>query len=509
MWKSQKRIAKERKTVTGWGTPEPFLAPAFSQTTVKQLELQIEGTVVLPGDPNYQSARQLANRAFQEFPEIIVYCEVIDDVRACLNFAHEHSLRTVVRSGGHSSAGYSINNGMVLDVSRMSYAVVDTQRNLAIVGAGTTCGHLNATLDTYKLHVPTGACDDICVAGFVQGGGYGFTSRMFGMNCDNVREVIVMLSDCRLVVANEAQNQDLFWAIRGGTGNNFGVLLQITYSLHQLDHLWGFGYSWDIKDAAKVLSLLQSDYMKSGPREICYIAGISFQNKAWVLEVRGMYVGKKSEGKRRLSNLLGIGGHKVLIDKVASFRELSVAMADGFQLPPTLAREDKQSVYISRKLKLKEWQEIIDGFRLTPNEWSNFFIEPYGGQINKVSKTQNAFVHRDTDMDVFLNVYWLDDKERSTAEKFLDSFMTMIDKYSNHQSNQNYPRRSQADYRSRYWGPYFDILREIKKKYDRDLFFRFEQDVAPTNKQLPPQVPVTSVFPDGLPPKIIDWCSKL
>jgi hypothetical protein len=112
-----------------------------------------------------------------------------------------------------------------------------------------------------------------------------------------------------------------------------------------------------------------------------------------------------------------------------------------------------------------------------------------------------AFIHRDADMDLFLDVYWLTEEQRPAAQNFLETFMAMIEPMSNHQSYQNYPRRSQTDYRTRYWGPYFEILALIKRKYDPAGFFRFQQNVDP--KPLPGQLPVTTVFPGGLPPNII------
>jgi len=91
------------------------------------------------------------------------------------------------------------------------------------------------------VHTPGGGCPDVCVGGYMQGGGYGFTSREFGMNCDNVVEFHMMLADGSIVVANPNQNRNLFWAVRGGTGNNFGVLLSVTYKLYSLYNVWGWG----------------------------------------------------------------------------------------------------------------------------------------------------------------------------------------------------------------------------------------------------------------------------
>src|SRR5262249_22054689 len=177
--------------VGGWENL-PSLDHRFTKELVEDvtgLQLGIQGKVVVLTDPDYHQCRQLGDFTFQEFPQYIAYCEVFADVRQCLKFARDHTgLPVAVRSGGHSTAGFSINNGLVIDVSRLSYVTVDMENGQATVGAGTSSGRLNGALDLYSLHVPSGGRHDVCVAGFMQGGGYGYTSREFGMNCDNVVE---------------------------------------------------------------------------------------------------------------------------------------------------------------------------------------------------------------------------------------------------------------------------------------------------------------------------------
>jgi FAD/FMN-containing dehydrogenase len=369
---------------------------------------------------------------------------------------------------------------MVIDLSRMSYSVVDVANRRAFVGAGTNFGHLNSTLDSYDMHVPGGICEDICVAGYMQGGGYGFTSREFGMNCDNVLEINVMLHDGKIVVANEKQSDDLFWAIRGGTGNNFGVLLQITYELHQVGQFWGFGISWPIHDAAKALHELQTNFMKTGEPKIGYMVVLASQSNEWTLQVRGLYDGSEVEGMRAISSLLGTDGAKLVLNHPGTFHKLNRDLVRGFELPPTLAREDKQSAYISRMLTIQEWEDILELFQSkTPNRWSMLFIEPYGGRINQIPRDSNAFIHRAADMDLYVDVFWTREPEMNQAKQFLEEFMKIVDtRFSNGQSYQNYPRGSQKDYRRRYWDDMYNRLLKIKSKYDPNSFFHFEQSIS-------------------------------
>ncbi len=230
-------------------SPERSGELKFTPQQLKRLSETLVGRIVLPQDASYPSSRASFSLAFQSFPQIVVYCHGFSDVVACIHFAREAGLKPVCRSGGHSMAGYSVNDEMVVDVSGLNYVKVDAERAVAWAGAGANFAQVNATLELFHLHVPGGGCEAVGVAGYMQGGGYGFTSPMFGMNCDQVTSFQMALADGRIVKASERENPDLFWAVRGGTGNNFGVLLEIEYRLQPMQEVWGFGFRWQISAA--------------------------------------------------------------------------------------------------------------------------------------------------------------------------------------------------------------------------------------------------------------------
>ena len=218
----------------------------FTAEQAKRLSEQLVGQVTLPQDPAYPANRTTFMNAFQSFPQIIVYCQGFADVVRSIAFAKDIGLQPVCRAGGHNTAGYSVNDDMVIDVSGIDYVRVDPDQRIAWVGAGANFAQIDATLELFGLHMPGGGCETVCAAGYMQGGGYGFTSLMFGMNCDQVLGVQMALADGRIVRANAKENADLYWAVLGGTGNNFGVLLEIEYRLHPLGQLWGFGFKWPL-----------------------------------------------------------------------------------------------------------------------------------------------------------------------------------------------------------------------------------------------------------------------
>jgi hypothetical protein len=180
---------------------------------VEQVEEQFQGHIELPGMPGYDEDRQ-GNPLYPAFPKMIAYCANANDVALALKMARDHGWKglTTCRSGGHSTAGYSVNDWMVIDVSLMNDIVIDPDTRTMTVGAGANWGLINAKLNVYQLHVPGGGCADVGVAGYMQGGGYGFTSREYGMNSDNVAEVTMMLASGDIVVANQQKNKGRFAA---------------------------------------------------------------------------------------------------------------------------------------------------------------------------------------------------------------------------------------------------------------------------------------------------------
>jgi FAD/FMN-containing dehydrogenase len=495
-YRKSRHLSHKERRIHGWSgrAHKELVELGVTPADVVRLENAIYGEVVLPDDAAYNEARRLFNPAFLHTPALVVYCENPGDVRACLGFARRLGLPVTCRSGGHNTAGYSVRDGaMVIDTSRIRYVRLesahraglnDSDEPVAHVGAGSQWGYVAATLDDHGLHVPGGGCESVCVAGYMQGGGYSYTSRMYGMNCDNVVEARVMLADGRIVIANERQNVPLFWAIRGGTGNNFGVLLEVTYRLHRPGPLWGFSIGWDIADAPLAIFEMQNRYMKTNPsRRIGFQAhGMSIDGRQ-ALIMAGMYRGGEREAVEALGPLLSTPGATLRYGVEGSYHELNRRHEESVgESVPAGAREDKQSGYLRAPMNLAEWQRVIDMFTRSPNPYSLFNIEAYGGAINEREAGSNAFMHRDAYCDFFLDVFWAEDHEREPAVRFLDDFMGMMQPYFERpdgrpQANQDYPRRTQTNYLKLYFDGFIRDLVTAKRLYDPDNFFRFEQSI--------------------------------
>lgn len=490
--KSPARIAKDARIAHFQSLATRQAAPNAPGATltweaVAALEAKLVGRIVLPSSPDYNAARQESNPAFQAYPEIIVYCACEHDVLECLAVARTYNVWVAVRCGGHSTAGYSVNSGMVVDLSDLKGVVLDPPRERVHVLPGTDFDHFNGAMNHTGWHVPTGACGSVCVGGFVQGGGYGYTSRAFGIQSDLVESFRVALANGSIVTASAHENPGLYWAMRGGTGGNFGVLLQVTYRMHRLDQVWAWAISWDAAHAAEVLTTMQTHYMKTGaPDALGYMMNLGYQNNTPVYMVQGMFCGTRDEGMKAIARLMAIPSAKLLVDKTGTYPDMNIWLEDHpYTLPDNLpdgVAETKACGYISTPLSTSDWQRIIDYFKTSPNPWSLAYLEPYGGAINRYPVADSAFIHRHVDADLVVDVFWTNDTERAQMEAWLDGFMNLVKPFLNGHVYQNYPDARLQDFAHAYWGPAYPQLQQIKAQYDPENFFHFQQSIQPPKK---------------------------
>ncbi len=484
-----------------------FAELKIPRDAIKQLQSRLQGYIVLHGDPAYEKDRRIFNPVFDYYPEMIVYCAVHPDAAKTLDFARAWSSQFCVRSGGHCTAGFSSGPGILIDVSRFDALPAPDNRTIT-VGCGVKFGDLNTHLQPYGLHVPGGECPDVCIGGYVQGGGYGFTSTTFGMNCDNVIAMRVLLADGSIVIADGAQNSDLLWAMCGGTGGNFGVLLDVKYQLVELGDVFGFALLWPLEtaydQAADVMMTLQNDYMtgnRYGPDinlqvSLCYQSKIHEGEPEGELKpyfmVRGLVVGTEELGLKAIAPLQAMPGcitQWTDVQPYATMNHMLLNRPQGMpplKVPP-MPSEAKTSRYVQRFLTRDKWIDLLTFFNFSPINRAYMYLEFYGGQIAAAPLAGNAFIHREVFYNAVMDVFWYDETERKAAEAFLSDWKAKMQPIWNGHVYQNYPSLDTQDYTFAYWGiTALKVLQAIKKKYDPDNAFAFAQQVPqPAAEQAP------------------------
>jgi len=242
-------------------------ANLLDEAVAAAFKSSLRGQLIQPGDDNYDEARQLYNGMIDKRPGLIARCVDAADVQAAVNFARENGLLLAVRGGGHNGAGLgSCDGGLVIDLSPMKGIRVDQTAGTVRVEGGCTWGDVDHATYPFGLAVPTGFLSTTGVGGLTLGGGLGYLTRHYGLTIDNLLEVDMVLADGRLVTASAEENEDLFWAVRGG-GGNFGVVTSFLFQGRTVSTVYGGPMFWELEHAATVMRYWR-DLILTGPEEL-------------------------------------------------------------------------------------------------------------------------------------------------------------------------------------------------------------------------------------------------
>jgi FAD/FMN-containing dehydrogenase len=242
----------DSSTSVSIGTPPAAAGPSDAEWQT------LAGSVIRPGNAGYLQARVVFNSRYDSvLPLAVVRCANPGDVAAVLAFVQRHRLAVTAKSGGHSFAGHSTGTGVVIDVGPMNAIQVGND-GTATIGAGAKLADVYDQLIARGVAIPSGTCLSVGIAGITMGGGIGLVDRMYGLTCDNLLAAQVVLADGALVTCDAVNEPELFWALRGGGGGNFGVATSFTFRTHATRDLANFSATFAFQDAAKVLAAWQT-----------------------------------------------------------------------------------------------------------------------------------------------------------------------------------------------------------------------------------------------------------
>jgi FAD/FMN-containing dehydrogenase len=444
---------------------------------ISELASHLRGALLVAGDAGYDDARLLLNPSFDKHPALVVQPTGVADIQAAVRFAGARDLLLAVKCGGHSHSGQSsCDRGMQIDLSQFRGVRVDPRARRAWVDGGTLLGHVDHECMAHGLVTPLGTVSHTGVGGLTLGGGFGRLARRFGMAIDNLESVDLVTADGELRHASARENRDLFWGVRGGSGN-FGIVTTFEFRLHPLQRQVVAGaVIFPIARMRDVLSAW-ADYAPQAP-DALYVDPVVVLPPGGapgyaLLEV--CYSGPHEKAEAALAPIRKLG--TPARDTIKAMDYVEVQRANDVKDPRSMATYLKGG-FISQ-VPRELVTALVDGFRGDPRRTTALFFQHCGGASSRVPEKATAFAQRYALANMMTISGWTPGEEPadhiaatreywSTVEKFTRGF------YVNDMPLEATSKEINANYRGNY-----ERLVALKKKYDPSNLFRLNANVQP------------------------------
>lgn len=454
------------------------------EQSMEQLKAAIRGQIIQPGDPAYDAARKVYNGMIDKRPKLIVRAVDVGDVMAAVRYGRENGLLTAIRGGGHNGAGLgTCDGGLVIDLSQMKGVHVDPVARTVRVGAGCVWGDVDHATHAFGMATPCGFISTTGVAGLTLGGGIGYLSRRYGLTIDNLLSVDMVLADGRFVTANAKENNDLFWAVRGG-GGNFGVVTSFEFRLHPVSTVqfgptfWPLEQSGDVLKAYREFILSLREDVNGFFAYLVIPPAPMFPENLHMKKVCGIVwcsTASAEETEKATRPMRSVG--TPLLDAVGPAPFPAVQSAFDALFVPGLQwywRADNFTELSDAAIA----KHVEHGSKL-PTMLSTMHLYPVNGAAQRVGKTDTAYSFREA---LFAEVIVGVDPDPANAEKITEwckSYYDALHPFSAGGAYVNFmmdegQERVQASFRDNY-----TRLAAIKKKYDPTNFFCVNQNIKP------------------------------
>jgi FAD/FMN-containing dehydrogenase len=445
---------------------------------------RVRGQVIRPDDPGFEEARHVYNAMIEARPHVIVRVAGTDDVVLAVRYAAETGRVVAVRGGGHSVPGFgTADDAVVVDLSPMQAVDVDPGARTASAGGGTTWGRFNDATAASELATTGGIISTTGIGGLTLGGGIGYLTRGAGLSCDNLLAAEVVTADGRVVTADERQNPDLFWALRGG-GGNFGVVTRFTYRLHPVGEIYGGPMFFELADAPAVLTFFR-EFIREAPRE--YGGFPAFQiapplpfvpeNRVGepFVAVVSCYTGAPEEGERIVAGLREVAAP--VAEHVGPMPYPALNSAFDPLVPPGLQHYWK-AAFVTELTDEAIAAHVEHGPRV-PVVNSTMHIYPINGAAHDVAPDATAFGHRDANFATVIAGMWPDPAENEANTRWVRDYYAAIAPHSEPGGYTNFASADDASKVADNYGANYARLREVKRTWDPGNLFRLNQNIAP------------------------------
>ncbi|MFT4937996.1 MAG: FAD/FMN-containing dehydrogenase [Paraglaciecola sp.] len=461
---------------------------SLSPEQVESFSASLRGELLTASEDGYEAARQVWNGMIDKRPAIIVRCSGAADVITAVTFVRDHGLLSSIKGGGHNIAGSAVcDGGLMIDLSAMKGVLVDPINCTVQVQSGALLGDVDHETQRFGLAVPTGINSTTGIAGLAVGGGYGWLSRVFGHTVDNILSADIVTADGKFLRLSEHENSDLFWAIRGGSGN-FGVITRFEFKLHPVGpNILSGPVVFPLNQAKSILQKYRIAAKALPDEASCWTVirkapPFPFLDPSHhgqpVLILAMAYIGDIQEGENVLAPLRALG--QSIGDAVAAHPYAAWQAA----FDPLLAAGARNYWKSSDFSELKD--EVIDimldAATKLPSDECEIFTAQLGGAASRVAGDAMAFPHRSTAYTMNIHGRWQSSDVDNAGVGWVRELFDKVDEHSLGSVYVNFvPENGEI----RSIGPYGANkarLEQIKAQVDPNNMFRSNINIQPGTK---------------------------
>ena len=454
-------------------------------TRIEALKGNFRGQVILPDDDLYESARKVWNATIDKHPALIARCATTSDVVGAVNFAKDNGLVLAVRGGGHNIAGSALcDDGIVIDLSQMKAAHVDAASLRGTIEGGATLADFDAATLAHGLAIPLGINSTTGVAGLTLGGGFGWLSRKYGMTIDNLESAEVVTAAGEVVRASATEHPDLFWALRGGSGN-FGVVTRFEFRLHPVgpNVLSGL-IVYPLSEAKAVLQQYR-EFMVKAPDELSVWAvlrqapPLPFLSETVhgkeIIALALLYAGDPKQGEPLIEPLRKFGtplGEHVGVQPYTAWQ----------QAFDPLLTPGARNYWKSHNFSVLDdglFDAVIEYIKKLPSPQCEIFFGAIGGATMRPAPDSAAYAHRDARFVMNVHGRWTDPADDERCIRWARDYFKASAPFASGGVYVNFLTADEGDRVKAAYGQNYDRLAQIKRKYDPTNLFSTNQNIQP------------------------------
>ncbi len=458
----------------------------LSNAQFRRFEQQLDGRVIQPGAPAYDSARAIWNARIDHTPGAIVHAENTSDIVQTVRFAADNGIELSIRAGGHNHSGFAVSDGgLMLDLSRMRSADLSANHKRISAAPGMTFAEFDALGQQAGLATTGPIVSMVGLPGYTLGGGIGWLHRKFGAGCDNLIGADVVLASGEVVQASERENEELLWALRGG-GGNFGVVSRLDYRLHRLSNVLA-GLIFYPLDALETVGKFVDGYLDDAPDDL----------NVWMLH-------RLAPPSPALPT--DLHGKPVVILAVT----WTGGKAEGDRIVAPLAEIQQPLAHLVHWRNYAEWQRALDGAWADDfcNEWVGGYLDTYdsnlrtsiakfvesasspysdfklarlGGEFARMGPEDTAFGPRSSRYAYVIQTRWPVGEHEQPHLEWTQAFHRSMRARDTGKVYANFIGKDEPRerFRDAYSAASYERLRRIKSEFDPHNMFRQNVNIEP------------------------------